>query len=324
MSPNNQQKQKTVFAFGETLWDLLPSGPVLGGAPFNFAYRVHELGDRGLMVSRLGRDDHGDRAFQQVEAWGMSTRFIQRDEQHPTGTVQVSFDSQNLPQYFITPGVAYDYTEITEELLVDASSADCFCYGTLAQRTPEGQSTLRRLLESSKNAVKLLDINLRKECFTEEIIRQSIGHATVLKLNEEEARHLADLYGIENRSLPEFSREMIRRGGLATCIITLGERGSFAASGDQQVYTPGYRVEVADSCGSGDAFTAGYVYCLLRGRDLWECAELGNAMGALVASQRGATVPIKKEAIQEFLLSGSERIWDESLEKFAIFGKDAA
>ena len=138
--------KKTIVAFGEVLWDILPACTVLGGAPFNFAYRVHALGEAGLMASRLGRDDLGQRAFNQIVSLGLSTRLVQWDEGAPTGTVQVSFDAQNNPDYVIVPGVAYDRIVLTEFLADAMDRADCLCFGTLAQRATTSAETLAALL----------------------------------------------------------------------------------------------------------------------------------------------------------------------------------
>ena len=141
--------KKTVMAFGEVLWDILPSCVVLGGAPFNFAYRVHSLGDTGLMVSRLGWDELGRKAFDKILSLGLDAGLIQWDDDAPTGTVQVSFDAQNHPDYVIVPNVAYDRIEFTETLAKTAERVDCLCFGTLAQRAGTSRATLGELLEAA-------------------------------------------------------------------------------------------------------------------------------------------------------------------------------
>ncbi len=188
--------QRTVLAFGELLWDLLPSGPALGGAPFNFVYRVNSLGDRGLMVSRLGRDELGERAWAQLQSLGMDGRLIQWDDDAPTGTVQVDLSDPNRPDFHIVPAVAYDRIEATPELLEAATEADCICFGTLIQRTPTARRTLEAVLDVAPDALKLLDINLRKDCFTRETIVSSLRAADILKLNDDEACDLSSMFGV--------------------------------------------------------------------------------------------------------------------------------
>jgi fructokinase len=309
--------KKTVVAFGEILWDLLPSGPKLGGAPFNFAYRVNSLGDRGIIISRLGRDDLGRQAGEQASALGMETTFVQWDEKAPTGTVQITLDENRNPDYLIVANVAYDNVEVTQALLDFAPGAHCLCFGTLMQRTPTARRTLEQLMEASEKALKLLDINLRKNCYSTETIAWSLEKANVLKLNDQEAGYLADQFAIPDESIATVCEELIARFSLDCCVVTLGERGAFAASSDnERTYVPGYEVEVVDACGAGDAFAAGFIYNRLRGRTLKECCDLGNAMGALVAAQPGATMPIATSEIQEFLRSDHARISEPRLEPF--------
>ncbi|MBM3334948.1 hypothetical protein FJY63_09835, partial [Candidatus Sumerlaeota bacterium] len=295
-----------------------PSGPKLGGAPFNFAYRANALGDRSLMISRLGRDELGDRAAAQIAALGMDGRFIQRDDRHPTGTVQISFDQHHNPDYFIVPDVAYDYIETDDDLLAFASQADCICFGTLAQRNAASRRTLRQVLDAADHALKLLDINLRKNCFSLDTITSSLQWANILRLNDQEALPLSDLLALSEDSLVTFASRMIADWSLSHCLITLGERGAFVASAaGEKVYLPGYKIELADSCGSGDAFTAGFVHRFLRGASLAQCCELGNALGAMVAAQPGATEPISPEDVRHFLARKHQRCFEPTLREFS-------
>jgi len=308
--------QKTVLAFGELLWDLLPSGPALGGAPFNFVYRAGSLGDRGLMVSRLGRDELGERAWRQLKSLGMDGRLIQWDDERPTGTVRVDLSDPNRPDFHIVPAVAYDHIEVGPALLEVAAAADCICYGTLIQRTPTARQTLESLLNAGGRAApKLLDINLRKACYTRETIVGSLRAADILKLNDDEACELAGMFGVGAPDFPGFCEQMIEQWDLTHCVVTLGECGAYAASEHgEKVYVPGYQVELADTCGSGDAFTAGFIHRLLRGEPLAACCELGCALGALVASQKGATEPIPVARLEAFLAAGGERTVEPGLE----------
>ena len=309
--------KKTILAFGEVLWDILPSCTVLGGAPFNFAYRANSLGDMGLMISRLGRDELGRKAHDQIVRLGLDTKFIQWDKQFPTGTVQVSFDEQNNPDYFITPQVAYDQIELTDELLEVALAADCLCFGTLSQRSAKARKTIEQLLENSNKSLKFLDINLRKKCYSSETVTFSLQKADVLKLNEEEAHQLGDMLGIAHRSLPEFCKEVSSRWSLKYCLVTLGETGAFAFSDNgQEVYVPGYKVSLVDSLGSGDAFSAGFVNRLLQGASVAEACEFGNVLGALVASREGATSSVTPDEIERFCNQDRQRVAHPDLKAF--------
>jgi len=311
--------QKTVLSFGETLWDLFPSGPVLGGAPFNLACRIHNLGDRGVMVTRIGRDEHGLKAMEQIVAFGMDPSQVQRDQRYPTGTVHVTLDKQGNPDFSIAHEIACDFIEITDELLERAAVADCLYFGTLAQRTQRSRLSLHRLLDAAGKAVRFLDINLRKDCFFRETISESLTKANVLKLNLQEAHYLAELFEISMSSLPDFCDEMLEEWSLSCCLVTLGEHGAFAASGDgKKVYEPGYEIKVVDTCGSGDAFSAGFIHDYLRGKSLGDCCRFGTALGALVAMQRGGTAPLSIEEVRHFLKARHRRFHEPGLRPFEV------
>ncbi|MHC4084725.1 MAG: carbohydrate kinase family protein [Planctomycetota bacterium] len=308
---------KTIVAFGELLWDILPSCTVLGGAPFNFAYRVNSLGDTGLMVSRLGHDELGRKAFDQVVQLGLDTTYIQWDDSLPTGTVKVSFDEDNKPDYVIVPKVAYDRIELTDALVDAASTADCMCFGTLSQRSEESRKTIEQLMERAGISLKLLDINLRKDCYSLETIIFSLQKADVLKLNEDEAHQLGRMLEVSHENIPEFCKEMLTKWSLEHCVVTLGEKGAFAISaGGERVYVPGYKVKLADSIGSGDAFSAGFVNKLLRGTSINEAARFGNVLGALVATKEGATSEVTLDEIGLFHNQNYERDIYPDLEEF--------
>jgi fructokinase len=309
--------KKTIVAFGELLWDILPSCTVLGGAPFNFAYRVNSLGDTGLMVSRLGRDELGRKAFDQVVQLGLDTTYIQWDDSLPTGTVQVSFGEDNKPDYIIVPQVAYDKIELTDALVEAVSTADCLCFGTLSQRSETSSKTIEQLLERADQSLKFLDINLRKDCYNPETVRFSLQKADVLKLNEDEVHRLGLMLSISRQNIPDFCDQISDKYSLKYCVVTLGEKGAFAMSiAGQKVYVPGYKVNLADSIGSGDAFSAGFVHKLLRDTSIEQSARFGNVLGALVATKEGATSPVKLDEIKEFGNQTLERDIDVELKEF--------
>lgn len=297
--------KKTVVSFGEILWDILPSGMLLGGAPFNFAFRMNSLGDRGIMISRLGRDELGRKALEGVSSLGLETQYLQRDDSFPTGTVQVSFDQQNKPDYLIVPGVAYDQIEAADSLLQIVSEADCICFGTLIQRTEKSRSTLRRLLENSGDSLKFCDINLRKKCYDKSTVSFSLEKSHALKMNEEEAHQLARLFELSYQSLPHLCGELLKRWELRYCLVTLAEYGAYALSEKgEEIYVPGYKIDLADSLGAGDAFAAGFIHGILRGASLARACSLGNILGALVAAKKGATPEVTEEEIDSFQTEG--------------------
>ncbi len=293
--------RKRILAVGEILWDLLPDGPKLGGAPFNFAYRINSLGELGGIASRLGSDALGQMALERLARLGMDAALVQTDAAHPTGTVPVTLDARGNPDYTILPNVAYDHLEATPELLRVAGEADCICFGTLIQRAPTARETLQVLLDGSPASLKLLDLNLRRDCYTPETIAGSLDRADILKLNENEAAFLAAQYGLRS-DLPELAADLLSRWELEVVVITLGEHGVIAR--DQScgaVHVPGFRVQVADTCGSGDAFTAAFLHAWMHGWPLVESCQLGNALGALVAAQTGATEVVERSALTALL-----------------------
>ncbi len=308
---------KKILAFGEILWDLLPGGKVLGGAPFNFAYRAYERGENVCMISRVGSDKLGQEALKRANELGIPTDALQKDETLPTGTVEIKFDEKKQPDYYIVPNVAYDNIQPDDKVLEFASQAECICFGTLAQRKPESRRTLLQILDNAHDAFKLLDINLRKDCFTEETVAESLNQADILKLNEDEAFILSYLFKMNTDSLIDTGHYCLKNWSLRLCLITMGERGVLALSNrEAQIYAPGYQIDLIDPCGSGDAFTAGFLYKFLRRERLVDCCIYGNALGALVAAQAGATEPISHQKIDAFLNNLPDNHIDERFVEF--------
>jgi fructokinase len=315
--------RRTVVAYGEILWDLLPSGAALGGAPFNFVYRINSLGHRGVMVSRLGQDDLGNRALRIVKELGLETGYFQRDPKHPTGTVEVRFDERKNPHYRIIPDVAYDFIEPDAGLQELASEAECFCYGTLIQRQEGSRRALYRLLDDFSGRFALLDINLRPDCFTRESILESIRRADILKLNDKEAELLAEIYrlpqGGAGSDPGRFTDALFARSDLQFIVLTLGERGAFAVSRDgEKVYHPAFSVQLRDPVGAGDAFTAAFLDALLKEQSLAQACRFASAAGALVASQDGGTRPLDRSRIEAFLRSAETEPLEAGYRRYLI------
>ena len=304
----------TILSFGEALWDLLPTGPALGGAPLNFAYRLNSLGHRSIIVSRLGKDEFGQKARKQIVSLGMEDTYLQWDETYPTGTVEIYFDKDKNPDYTIIENVAYDYIEFNADLENIIESADCICFGTLAQRNIVSRRTIQSLLSKFSGKFKLLDINLRKKCYTGETLESSLEQATILKLNEEELAVLVDLLGLQGASAPDQAEHLLKHAGLEYCVVTLGDRGALALSQRGEIiYRPGYQVSLIDPCGSGDGFAAGFIHALHHGESLKHACRLGNALGAMVAQQEGATQPISYKEALAFMETGHTGVIDHRL-----------
>lgn len=309
----------SMVSFGEILWDCLPDRRVLGGAPYNFAFRVHSLGQTSAFISRVGNDPLGEEALREVIQTGLDPSLIQRDSLHPTGTVDIELGDDRQPHYTINPDVAYDFIELNEEILEAVRAADCLCFGTLAQRGERSRKTLHEIWDAAGEAVRLYDINLRKDCYTRERIEESLQVATIIKLNEDEAAFMKEMFPCRGNTLPEISRDLIERWNLDECLITLGERGLFASTraGDE-VYIPGFSITLNDPCGSGDACTAGYICERLQGHDLATSGTRGNALGAMVATHPGATHPVSFEECDAFIARDQQRVIEPSLTAWQV------
>jgi fructokinase len=213
--------------------------------------------------------------------------------------------------------VAFDAIEPEDRTLELVRRADCLCFGTLIQRAPVSRKTLEVLLDAFKGRFTLLDINLRRSCYTPETIRFSLGKANILKMNEDEAPEMAGLYCLPAGGLDAIASGLVEKADLDYCLITLGARGVFAASRTgEKHYLPTYAVSPLDSCGSGDAFTAGFIHALLSGQSLEDCCRFGNALGALVSGQQGATQPVTGAQIQALLAEGIPEDIEGRLEAF--------
>lgn len=309
--------RKVVVSYGELLWDLLAEGPQLGGAPGNLARRLHLLGERSVLVSRVGADSLGSKALSALGQCGMGVGFIQIDPTLPTGTVEVHFDERGDANYNIIPNVAYDHIEFDPLWSELGARANAVCFGTLAQRNSVSRASLERLLECCPKATRVLDINIRKDCHSPAVIRDSLAKANILKLTKSEIPTVACALGVESIHVDRFAREMVERFRLEVCLVTLGAEGVFAMDRKlERAYVPGYQVRVVDTCGSGDASAAGFVHMHLRGASLSEACSYGNALGALVATTAGATQPIGKELLAEFLANPSPRNVDRGLARY--------
>jgi fructokinase len=274
-----------IVALGEVLWDLLPSGPRAGGAPFNFAFHCHRLGHPAVIISRVGDDDLGRQLRAVVRRLGMSDEYIQTDREHPTGTVQVSVDAGGQPTYTINESVAWDFIEWESTLEALAASARAVCFGTLAQRSPESRSSIRRFVALAHGPI-VLDLNLRPPFDSAEIMRDSLDLADWLKLNEDEAGRLP----------PDFDRS-----ATDLVCITRGANGCLVQTAAESIDLPGIPVQVADTVGAGDAFTAALLTQHLDGKPLTEAARFANAYAAVVASKPGGTPTVTRAEVESLL-----------------------
>ena len=289
-----------ITGIGEILWDVFPEGKKLGGAPANFTYFVKNLGQEGIIASRIGSDPLGKEILVSLEKLNLSGDFIQIDSNYPTGTVEVKVDAGGKPDYTIKEYTAWDFLELNDKWIELARNTDVICFGTLAQRLPQSRKTIIDFLNLSwKSAVKVYDINLRRNFYSLEVITQSLELATILKLNEKELELIRKITGeSDKKSDIVFCRKLMDKYGIELVCITKGGRGSLLVDKKNYYEHPGYRVKVIDTVGAGDAFTAAIVVKYLDGASLKEMSDMANRLGSWACSQKGPTPPFNKRIMK--------------------------
>lgn len=281
-----------VVTFGEVLWDVIDGEAHIGGAPFNLAAHTVRCGLRAAAVSCVGDDALGLAALDEMGRLGVDRRWTTVDAGHPTGTVTVKLSRGGQPTYTIHENVAWDYIQVPEPALeaMTAERPRVFCFGTLAQRNAVSRDTLSRLLDRFAFTELFFDVNLRQTFWSAETVEAGLARASLVKVNDEEARVLGGLL-FEGAGSPEaFAQAVLRRHPVRAVVVTLGADGCLVCERDRDevVRCPGVRVEVVDAVGAGDAFSAAFLAAWLKGGTAFEAAQAGNRRGAWVASQPGA------------------------------------
>ncbi len=277
--------KKVIVGIGEILWDMLPGGKALGGAPANFAYHASRLGEEGWAVSAVGDDPLGAEIMEIVAEKRLNHLIAVTDQ--PTGTVRVSLDAKGVPSYNITEDVAWDNIPFTPEMEALAVRADAVCFGSLVQRMASRDSVLRFLRATRPEALRVFDINLRQHYYSREVIDESLKLADILKINDEEIRIVADMFGLGDDDTAA-CRALIARYGLQLVILTKGADGSEVITEDESFPQKAGKVKVVDTVGAGDSFTAAFVVAYLRGLSLSDAQRLANETAAYVCSCKGA------------------------------------
>jgi fructokinase len=278
-----------VVGIGEVLWDLLPSGPQLGGAPGNFAYQARQLGAKAHVITRVGGDEYGRRAVQRLKEMDIDGGTVQVDSHLPTGTARVVLGTDGTPQFTIVDGVAWDFLALTEEALKAVRNANAVCFGSLAQRNRAAGLVIRQLVEATPvESLRVFDVNLRQGHYNWETIEQSLAIANVLKMNDQELAILSpklELSGTVNQMVAQLAD----RFELELVAITRAERGSLLYQNGNWSELPGRKMDIADTVGAGDAFTAALVMGLLNQFALEDIHRIAADVASFVCSQPGAT-----------------------------------
>jgi fructokinase len=278
-----------VIGLGEVLWDLLPSGPQLGGAPANFAYHAHALGARAQVITRVGNDQLGREILNRLEAMGLAGPTVQMDEAAPTGTVTVALTGNGIPEFTIHEAVAWDSIAATHSALAAVREADAICFGSLAQRGEISRNAIQRLVAAAPAAAwRIFDINLRQHFYNREIIEQSLKLANVLKLNDGELPVMAKMFGIEGLDR-QVIEALAKRYSLQVVALTRGPEGSLLYRGGRWSEHGAGQVEIKDTVGAGDSFTAALCLGLLGQMDLDEINAAASQVAAFVCGCAGAT-----------------------------------
>ena len=286
-----------IVGLGEILWDCLPEGKKLGGAPANFAFHAALLGAETVAISAIGNDALGDEILQELEGKGL--RFVLPRVEQETGTVQVTLDSEGIPSYEIKTNVAWDNIPFSTEIRQLAEKCCCVCFGSLAQRSEVSRNTIKEFLRHTpEDCLKIFDINLRQQFYTKELIHDNLLACNVLKINDEELEIAAELFGFPDLSVEDKCRRLLEGYGLDMLILTCGVNGSYVFAPDLTSFMETPKVEVADTVGAGDSFTGAFAASLLAGQTIQEAHGLAVKVSAFICTQKGAMTKFEMKKIR--------------------------
>lgn len=284
-----EENKKVVVGMGEALWDVLPEGKKIGGAPANFAYHVGQFGLDSCVVSAVGDDALGNEILENFNSKGLK-RLIEKVP-YPTGTVQVEIDPAGIPQYDIKENVAWDNIPFTPELERLAKRTRAVCFGSLAQRNVVSRETIARFLDAmpkDDDSLVVFDVNLRQGFYTKEILCESMQRCNILKINDEELVTVSRLFGYPGIDLQDKCWILLGKYNLKMLILTCGVNGSYVFTPGSVSFLPTPQVEVADTVGAGDSFTAAFIASILKGLPVTEAHRRAVDTSAFVCTQKGA------------------------------------
>lgn len=278
---------KVIVGLGEALWDCLPDGSKLGGAPANFAYHASQFGNDAYAISAIGNDALGDQTLKEFDEKHL--KYVMPRVDYPTGTVQVELDEEGIPTYDIKQNVAWDNIPFTPEIENVAKHCGCVCFGSLAQRNKISRDTIHRFLDTTPmSCLKIFDINLRQNFYTKEIIRESLKACDILKINDEELVTIGRLFGYPGLDIENKCYLILGKYNLKMLVLTCGTNGSYVFAPGVKSFQPTPKVEVDDTVGAGDSFTGSFASATLAGMPIKDAHKLAVEVSAFVCTQPGA------------------------------------
>ncbi|MFC2084744.1 carbohydrate kinase [Bacteroidota bacterium] len=297
---HEENKKFNVVGIGEILWDLLPTGKKLGGAPANFAFNANSLGANGIIVSSIGDDPDGNEILSELGSMQLSKKYIQTDYVHPTGTVDVFLDNQGKPDYVIHQNVAWDNILEDDNLISLTQKTHAVCFGSLAQRSKVSRETIQSFIRKlSEDSIKIFDINLRQNYYNRSLIDFNLQLANCLKLNDEELNILVGQLKFQGDE-DIIIQKLIDMYELNYIILTKGDKGSNIYSRGKTSHLKPSEINVVDTIGAGDAFTAAFIVGLLNHQPLNRIHHLANNLASFICTKKGATPSIPKVITEEF------------------------
>ncbi len=298
---------KTIVCFGEVLWDMLPSGKKLGGAPLNVALRLQSYGNKASVISAIGKDTQGDEIIEKMKSYTACLDHIQFSKNYNTSEVLVSLDHNGCASYDIKKPCAWDDIELSDSDIKAVRNADAFIYGSLSARSETSRATLLGLLKNAK--FKIFDVNLRAPHYTLEGLQEFMTYADFIKLNDDEIVEICTGMGFESESLEENICFIANRTNTSHICVTRGEKGAVLYINNSFYYNEGYKIVVDDTVGSGDSFLATVIDRLLKGFYPKQAIDDASAVGAIVASRSGANPKILKNEIEDIQKQHSDAVY---------------
>ena len=290
--------KRYVVGLGEVLWDVLPDGKKLGGAPANFAYHAGQFGLETLAVSALGKDALAEETIAALD--DRSLKYLLPRVDYPTGTVQVTLTVDGIPTYEIKENVAWDNIPYTPELAEIASNCRAVCFGSLAQRNVTSWATIRQFLDNTPaDCLKVFDINLRQQFYTKDVIEESLKRCNILKINDEELVIIKRMYGYDDLDMRGICEKILADYQLKMLVLTCGTNGSYVFAPGLTSFQETPKVKVADTVGAGDSFTGSFCASILNGKSLEEAHRKAVAVSAFVCTQNGAMPKYPVDLLKE-------------------------